>query len=79
MYNNYEAHHSLRQMTIVIQYIHIRYTRFLAEFFMWGEGMNTKPQIYYNNNIKKHASTPQATKRKKGKLDEDNVHWNIQK
>ena len=52
MYNNYEAHHSLRQMTIVIQYIHIRYTRFLAEFFMWGEGMNTKPQIYYNNNIK---------------------------
>ena len=30
--------------------------------------MNTKPQIYYNN---KHASTPQASKRKKGKSDED--------
>ena len=29
---------------------------------MWEEGMNTKPQIYYNN---KHASTPQASKRKK--------------
>ena len=27
-----------------------------------GEGMNTKPQIYYNN---KHASTPQASKQKK--------------
>ena len=29
---------------------------------MWEEGMNTKPQIYYNN---KNASTPQASKRKK--------------
>ena len=29
---------------------------------MWEEGMHTKPQIYYNN---KHASTPQASKRKK--------------
>ena len=29
---------------------------------MWEEGMNTKPQIYYNN---KHASTPQASKRKR--------------
>ena len=29
---------------------------------MWEEGMNTKPQIYYNN---KHASTPQASKQKK--------------
>ena len=29
---------------------------------MWKEGMNTKSQIYYNN---KHASTPQASKRKK--------------
>ena len=29
---------------------------------MSKEGMNTKPQIYYNN---KHASTPQASKRKK--------------
>ena len=29
---------------------------------MWEEGMNTNPQIYYNN---KHASTPQASKRKK--------------
>ena len=26
---------------------------------MWEEGMNTKPQFYYNN---KHASTPQASK-----------------
>ena len=41
---------------------------------MWEEGMNTKSQIYYNNN-KKHASTPQAQQtRKKGKLDENNVH-----
>ena len=33
---------------------------------MWEEGMNTKrlkPQTYYKN---KHASTPQASKRKKG-------------
>ena len=29
---------------------------------MREEGMNTNPQIYYNN---KHASTPQASKRKK--------------
>ena len=29
---------------------------------MWEEGMSTKPQVYYNN---KHASTPQASKRKK--------------
>ena len=41
---------------------------------MWEEGMSTKPQICYNN---KHASTPQASKRKK-KSNEDNVHWNIQ-
>ena len=38
---------------------------------MWEEGMNTKPQIYYSN---KHASTPQASKRKKGKSDEDNMY-----
>ena len=30
--------------------------------FMWEEGINTKPQIYYNNN---NAGTPQASKRKK--------------
>ena len=30
--------------------------------FVWEEGMNTKPQIYYNN---KNASTPQASKRKR--------------
>ena len=29
---------------------------------MWEEGINTKPQIYYNNN---NAGTPQASKRKK--------------
>ena len=29
---------------------------------MWEEGMNTKPQMYYNN---KHASTPQACKQTK--------------
>ena len=29
---------------------------------MWEKGVTTKPQIYYNN---KHASTPQASKRKK--------------
>ena len=34
----------------------------IYDYFMWEEGMNTKPQIYYNN---KHASTPQASKRKK--------------
>ena len=45
---------------------------------MWEEGMNTKPQMYYNNI---HASTPQASKQKKVKSDEDNnyVHWNIKK
>ena len=42
--------------------------------FMWEEGMNTKPQIYYNN---KHASTPQTSKRKKGKSDEDNMYIGI--
>ena len=31
---------------------------------MWEEGINTKPQIYYNNN---YAGTPQASKRKKKK------------
>ena len=31
-------------------------------YFMWEEGINTKPQIYYNNN---NAGTPQASKRKK--------------
>ena len=31
---------------------------------MWEEGINTKPQIYYNN---KNASTPQASKREKKK------------
>ena len=36
--------------------------KYLSGIFMWEEGMNTKPQIYYNN---KHASTPQASKRKK--------------
>ena len=35
---------------------------------MWEEGINTKPQIYYNN---KNASTPQASKRKKGKSDRE--------
>ena len=35
--------------------------------------MATKPQICYNN---KHASTPQASKRKKRESDEDNVQWN---
>ena len=30
--------------------------------FMWEEGINSKPQIYYNNN---NAGTPQASKRKK--------------
>ena len=39
---------------------------------MWEEGMNTNPQIYYNN---KHASTPQASKRKKS--DEDNMYIGI--
>ena len=41
---------------------------------MWEEGINTKPQIYYNN--KKNASTPQASKRKKGKSDREieNTH-----
>ena len=34
----------------------------LSTLVMWEEGMNTKPQIYYNN---KHASTRQASKRKK--------------
>ena len=29
---------------------------------MWEEGINTKPQIYYNNN---NAGTAQASKRKK--------------
>ena len=38
---------------------------------MWNEGINTKPQIYYTN---KYASTPQASKRKKGKSYEYNVH-----
>ena len=38
------------------------------------EGMNTKPQIYYNS---KHASTPQASKRKKGKSDGDNMYVEI--
>ena len=28
---------------------------------LWEEGMNTKPQIYYNN---KHARTPQASQMK---------------
>ena len=42
--------------------------------YMWEKGMNTKPQIYYNN---KHASTPQASKRKKGKSDEDNMYIGI--
>ena len=32
-------------------------------YFTWEKGTNTQPQIYYNN---KHASTPQASKRKKG-------------
>ena len=38
-----------------------------AELFslMWEEGMNTKPQIYYNN---KHASTPQASKQKASQM-----------
>ena len=40
---------------------------------MWEEGMNTKPQIYYNN---KHAGTPQASKRK-DKSDEDNMYIGI--
>ena len=31
---------------------------------MCQEGINTQPQIFYNN---KNASTPQASKRKKGK------------
>ena len=34
----------------------------ITSTFMWEECMNTKPQIYCNN---KHASTPQASKRKK--------------
>ena len=34
----------------------------MGYFPMWEEGMNTKPLIYYNI---KHASTPQASKRKK--------------
>ena len=40
---------------------------------MWEEGINTKPQIYYNN---KNASTPQASKRKKCKSDRaiENTH-----
>ena len=32
---------------------------------MWEEGINTKPQIYYNNN---NAGTPQASKRKEKKV-----------
>ena len=43
---------------------------------MWEEGMNTKPQMYYNN---KHTSTPQASRRKKGKSDEDNMYIGIEK
>ena len=45
-----------------------------VEYIMWEEGINTKPQIYYNN--KKNASTPQASKRKKGKSDREieNTH-----
>ena len=35
---------------------------------MWEEGINTKPQIYYNNN---NAGTPQASKRKKKKGNSD--------
>ena len=35
---------------------------YLHNTFMWEEGINTKPQIYYNNN---NAGTPQASKRKK--------------
>ena len=42
----------------------------------WEKGVTTKSHIYYNN---KHASTPQASKRKKGNSDQDNVHWIIQK
>ena len=34
----------------------------VLKLFMWEEGINTKPQIYYNNN---NAGTPQASKRKK--------------
>ena len=45
---------------------------------MWEEGMNTKPQIYYNNNNKKKKQYTTGKQTKKGKLDEDNVHWNIQ-
>ena len=45
-------------------------------YFMWEEGMNTKPQIYYNN---KHASTPQASKRKQGKSDEDNMYIGLER
>ena len=42
---------------------------------MWEEGMNTIPQIYYNN---MHASTPPASKReKKDKSDEDNMYIGI--
>ena len=38
---------------------------------MWEEGINTKPQIYYNNN---NAGTPQASKRKKkGNSDREMV------
>ena len=37
-------------------------TFLITHIFMWEEGMNTKPQIYYNNN---HTSTLQASKRKK--------------
>ena len=44
------------------------------DIIMCEESMNTKSQIYYNN---KHASTPQASKRKKGKSDEDNVHCTL--
>ena len=44
---------------------------------MWEEGMNNKrlkPQTYYKN---KHASTPQASRRKKRKSDEDNMYIGI--
>ena len=48
-------------------------TELELERAMWEEGINTKPQIYYNN---KNASIPQASKRKKGKSDREieNTH-----
>ena len=42
---------------------------------MWEEGMNTKPQIYYNNKHEgTHHTVTTGKQTKKDKSDEDNMY-----